>query len=225
MSDGISFYRYAAVVKNLRGVIYYRGGMEDRLRWLLSKFKYRSLGVTPSLADLMPKRKVLVELAYPVQAVEEAVRLFSEVIPLEAAEALCLASAYISPVMLIGELDEFKPAVIRTVKTSMNLDEKAWKLHMRIADYTTLDFYAWSTKNALEALTDDKRLVEALREREERAADDERRYWRLRSDEGRTFLAYLDPLRVVYEAGLRNEFFRMGEDAAAVLGLVAALII
>jgi len=173
----------------------------------------------------MPKRKVLVELTYPVQAIEEAVRLFSKVISLEAAETLCLASAYISPVMLIGELDEFKPAVIRTVKTSMNLDEKAWKLHMRIADYTTLDFYAWSTKNALEALTDEKRLIEALREREMRAADDERRYWRLRSDGGRMFLAYLDPLRIVYEAGLRDEFFRIGEDVAAVLGLVAALII
>ena len=225
MGGGISFYRYAAVVKNLRGVIYYSGGREDRLRWLLSKFKYRSLGVTPSLANLMPKRKVLVELTYPVKTIEEAVRLFSEVISLEAAETLCLASAYISPVMLIGELEEFKPAVIRTVKTSMNLDDRAWKLHMRIADYTTLDFYAWSTQNALESLADEKRLVEALREREARAADDERRYWRLRSDEGRIFLAYLDPLRIVYEAGLRDKFFRIGEDAAAVLGLVAALII
>ena len=95
---------------------------------------------------------------------------------------------------------------------------------MRIADYTTLDFYAWSTENALDALKEDD-LVEALQERERRVAEDEKRYWRLKPGEGRTFLAYLDPLKVVLNAGLRNEFLKLGDDAASVLGIVSAISI
>ena len=38
----VCFYRYAAIVKNLRGVIYWKGESKDKLDWLLSRFKYRS---------------------------------------------------------------------------------------------------------------------------------------------------------------------------------------
>ena len=224
MSWEPSFYRYAAVVKNLRGVIYYREGFEDRLKWLLSRFKYRSLGVPPSLVRFMPKRKVLIELAYPVHAVKEAVKLFSEVMSPEAAETLCLASSYISPIMAIGGLDDFQPAIVETIRTTAELDDRSWKLHMRIADYTTLDFYAWSTKNALEALMND-RLEDALKERASRIIDDERRYWRLNPGSGKVFLAYLDPLKIICDAGFRNRFIRLGNDVVSVLGLVAALAI
>jgi len=224
LSGDLSFYRYAAIVKNLRGVVYWRGGYEDRFNWLLSRFKYRSLGVPPSLSDVMPQRRTLVRLAYPALAVREAAKLFSKAMPFEAAETLCLASAYVSPIMAVGNIQDFRPAIIRTVRTSIEPDDKKWRLHMRIADYTTLDFYAWSTETALEAIRKG-RLRQALEERAGRAADDEKRYWRLKPGEGRAFLTYLDPLKIVCEAGLIDEFKKLGEDAASVLGMIAAIVV
>ena len=224
MYGGVSFYRYAAIVKNLRGVIYWKGGSEDKLEWLLSRFKYRSLGVPPSLHESLPERKILIRLAYPAKAVVDAVKLLSSFMHPRAAETLCLASAYISPIMVVEGLEDFEETIIKTLKTSVDLDDRGWRLHMRIADYTTLDFYAWSTENALEALKEDS-LAEALRERERRVAEDEKRYWRLKPGEGRTFLAYLDPLKVVFNAGLRSEFLELGDDAASVLGIVSAISI
>ena len=220
----VCFYRYAAIVKNLRGVIYWRGESKDKLDWLLSRFKYRSLGVPPSSPGKLPERKILIKLAYPAQAVMEAASLLSDFMPPQAAEALCLASAYVSPIMVVEGLEDFREAVIKTVRTSASLDERGWRLHMRIANYTTLDFYAWSTENALRALRGN-RLIEALRERAQKAAEDEKRYWRLKPGEGRVFLAYLDPLRAVFNAGLRDEFLRLGDDAASALGIVAAISI
>ena len=221
---GVCFYGYAAIVKNLRGVIYWRGEAKDKLNWLLSRFKYRSLGVPPSLPGKLPERKILIKLAYPAQAVMDAVNLLSSFMPPQAAEALCLASAYISPIMVVEGLGDFEEAIIKTVKTSVNLDERGWRLHTRIANYTTLDFYAWSTENALKALREN-RLIEALKERAQRAAEDERRYWRLKPGEGRIFLAYLDPLKVIFNAGLKDELLELGDDVASVLGIVVAISI
>lgn len=97
----------------------------------------------------LPERKILVRLAYQAQAVVDAVKLLSNFLISKAAESLCLASAYI------------------------NLDDRGWRLHTRIADYTTLDFYAWSTEHALKALKEN-RLIEALQERIQRVAEDEK---------------------------------------------------
>jgi len=146
--------------------------------------------------------------------------------PPQAAETLCLASAYISPIMVVEGLEDFEGVIIKTVKTPVNLDDRGWRLHMRIANYTTLDFYAWSTENALKALRENH-LIEALQERAQKAAEDEKRYWRLKPGEGkgRIFLAYLDPLKAVFNAGLKDEFLRLGDDVASVLGVVAALSI
>jgi len=69
------------------------------------------------------------------------------------------------------------------------------------------------------------RLADALKERFSRIVDDERRYWRLNPGNGRVFLAYLDPLKIIRDAGFRNRFIKLGNDVASVLGLVAALAI
>ncbi len=226
MTDEVSFYKYAALVKNLRGVIYWKQGHEDKLRWLLSRFRYRNLGVPPSLAEnLAMKRKVLVKLAYPSPQVKEAVSVFARALSPEAAEALCLASAYVSPLMLVGvEHSEFGPAVVDYVATDRELTDKEWKLHMRIADYTVLDFYAWSLDSAARALFENK-LDNELKEREKRIKEDKRRYWRIASEKGRPLLIYLDPLRAASEYGLIDALRQVGRDCTAVLGIVAALVI
>jgi len=172
----------------------------------------------------MPRRKILVRLAYPAKVISDAVDLFSRVLSREAAGTLCLASAYISPIMAVEDIEDFDVAIVGTIRTQMSLDEKAWKLHMRIADYTTLDFYAWSTENAWKAILED-RLAESLEERTRKVSADEKRYWRLKPGSGRVFLAYLDPLKIIFEEDLRDDLLRLGEEASSVLGLISAISI
>ena len=222
----VSLYKYAALVKNLRGVLYWIPEAEDKLRWLLSRFKYRNLGVPPSMAArLKLRRKVLVTLAYPSEAIREAVNVFSRILGEAEAEALCLASVYVSPLMLVGaKLDAFKPALVETITTNKELSDKDWKLHMRIADYTVLDFYSWSLDSAVRALFEGK-VEDELRVRRERIEADKKRYWRIASKEGRPIVAYFDLLKAAYEQDVLNDLREIGKDSVAVLGIVAGLVI
>ena len=222
MSIEVSFYKYAAIVKNLRGVLYWKGE-NDKLKWLLSRFKYRYLGLPPSSTPI--KGKNIVNLTYPTHEVKTATKLLSKCMPTEAAEALCLASLYISPIMT-NSLQDFDASIVKTVKTSKEMDNKDWKLHMRIADYTTLDFYTWATENAAEVLH--RSLDEILRERRERIEKDVKRYWRLSEEKGRIFLAYLDPLKAVHQCKLQKELkevLRKYPDVSSAFGIIATLVL
>jgi len=221
MKEEISFYNYAAIVKNLRGVIYWKG--KGDLGWLLSRFRYRYLGVPPSLRGITPKRRNLVCLSYPNNVILKVRELFSRVLAEEIAEVLCLASTYISPV-ITDDVDDFRDLIITEVKTTKELTDKDWKLHMRIADYTILDFYTWSTGNAKEAVKSGE-LEEALHERREKIEKDVRRYWRILENEGRTFLAYVDPLAILHKHNLIEEFKSLGEDAFATTGIMPVIFI
>ena len=219
MKEKISFYNYAAIVKNLRGVIYWKG--KEDLGWLLSRFRYRYLGVPPSLERIILKRKNLVLLSYPNDIILKVKELFSRVLMEEIAEVLCLASTYISPV-ITDNMDDFRDLIITEVKTTKELTDKDWKLHIRIADYTILDFYTWSTNNAKESVKSGE-LEEALRERKEEIEKDIRRYWRIVEDEGRIFLAYVDPLAILHKHNLVEEFKSLGEDAFATMGIMPVI--
>ncbi len=221
----VSLYRYISLVKNLRGVLYWRLENPGKIEWLVSRFKYRNLGVPPSLAPHLPlKRKVLVPLSFPSEIVQRVVQLFSEVLDVRSSEALCLASSYVCPLMVLSGFEDFSDAVVDVVRTEKELSIKDWKLHMRIADYTVLDFYSWAVESALKALRGGD--VEAvLEERKERIKKDKKRYWRLASEEGDVFLAYLDPLLLAYRHGLLGRLEEIGEDAAVTLGMISALVI
>ena len=221
MKEEISFYNYAAIVKNLRGVIYWKG--KGDLEWLLSRFRYRYLGVPPSLERIILKRKNLVLLTYPNNIILKVKELFSRVLIEEIAEVLCLASTYISPVMT-DDMDDFRDLIVAEVKTTKELTDKDWKLHMRIADYTVLDFYTWSTNNAKEAI-ESGNVEEFLHERKEKIEKDMRRYWRIVEDEGRAFLAYVDPLAILHKYNLVEEFKSLGKDAFATMGILPVIFI
>mgnify|MGYP007013811914 CR=1 FL=1 len=212
--------RYAALVKNLRGVVLFNPaeGVEKDLRWLSQRFKYRDLGLIPSL-----KGKTGVSfkiLAYPTGTVERVVEKLANDgrISRPIAEMLCLASVYVCPAVVVGESfrQEIERMAVDVVKVK-KMDLRNWKLHMRIADYTALDFYEQATEEALRVLRRKDEMV--VQHRRERIARDKRRYWRIADETGRPFLYYVDNLSL-----LKSWPRKALEEWAACLSIVPVVL-
>ena len=244
---GQGFHVYAAVVKNLRGVIYSCLGPEalgEKLSWLKRRFRYRNLGLTPSALErygrlLGGERRgtgTLLELSPPLPGLEELISAYSELTGLRAdvLEAYCYASVYVSPLLVLGEecVDALGPLVVDEVLTGRELSDKEYKLHMRIADYTVLDFYLWATSSAQEALkvlSAGGDVSHILSERGERIREDKRRYWRISADEGRRIVLYLDLLPLLAREAntevLRALLEEHGPLMPATLAIISAVVI
>jgi len=237
-----SFYRYAAMVKNLRGVIYSSLSAEQlpsAISSLLKRFRYRNVGVPPALraryGAAIPARKTLLDLSYPVAGLRGVVGVLAGLGLDEcAAEAYVLASAYVSPVIVLGRssLRDLEPLVAAVVRAREALNERSWKLHARIADYTVLDMYEWATDNGLEvvkALAEGRDPSELLSARRERVARDVKRYWRVAGEEGEAFVAYLNLPEMLSRhaegrAAARRLLELMGDDLACCLAVVSAIV-
>ena len=235
------FAAYVALVKNLRGVVLLdlrEDGAERRVTWLSQRFRYRNLGVPPALVAAHPdflhprlRGKPFVELAFPLASLEcvaEAVAGNGET-PRPAAEAIVLASSYASPLICLGPaaLAAVRPFVVDAVETAVALSDKDWRLHLRIADYTVLDLYQWSTDHARRLWRGNAN--DLAQARRERIAKDRKRYWRLEQGEGptRPFILYLDLAeRVAVNGSLRAAITRLPEDeACAALAIVAIVAV
>lgn len=225
------FSRYAALVKNLRGVVLLNPNEEgamDTVRWLSRRFKYRALGLTPTSVKALGGRtpKPFRELAYPVKTLEELVTSLSrEKVPLEVAELLVFASSYISPALVIGStyLESLESLAVDAVRVCRDLSVQDWKLHLRIADYTVLDMYEESVEEAITALRDPRSLSDIIAGRRERVTRDKKRYWRIACESGRPFIIYVDNLSVAGRLGLLKS--RVHEDWAAALSVVAVVCV
>lgn len=234
------FSRYAATVKNLRGVLLVEvehQASRALVEWLVQRFRYRNIGIPPTLFERGReffegyKGKPFLELAYPVKTLQKLVELVAEEFRVEeeVAEAVVLASAYVSPIIVLGErpFKKLKPLGVEQVESRVELQDRDWKLHFRIADYTVLDFYQWSLANA-QGLWRRADLELLRRERRERIKKDKRRYWRLQKGEKSfPFLLYLDLAQLaVKRLNLLRRLRRLPpEEALAGMGIVAAVIV
>ena len=245
MPPRASFHIYAAVVKNLRGVIYSSlepGDFQEKLSWLRKRFRYRNLGLTPSILERYGLRasgkrgSTLIELVEPVEGLGELIDAYSDLTGLrrDALEAYCYASVYVSPVLILGQgsAADFGPLVADQVLVARELTDRDYKLHMRIADYTVLDFYLWATsgaQEALEALSSGRSAEAILAERRERIRADKRRYWRIIADEGRPLVLYLDLLPLLAEGASPDELSALlrehGPLMPATLAIVSAVVV
>lgn len=231
----MSFAKYAALVKNLRGVVLLdpgEPGVESSLNWLVKRFRYRNLGVTPALLSKHGGKlarylggKPFRELVLPVPSLEGVPGLLAGFlgVPGELAELLVYASTYVSPALLIGEkyAGEAAKLAVGAVKVCREMDTASWKLHLRIADYTALDFYERCVDEALSVLegADPQPVLESRRER---VARDAKRYWRIACAEGRLFLLYVDNLKLAVDAGAHG---RLAPEAAAALSIVPVVLV
>ncbi len=228
------FSRYAAIVKNLRGVVLLdlrEEGVLDSIKWLSKRFRYRNLGLTPTIVERFKERladmmngKPFRALVYPVKSIEKLVAELEEAgLSREVGELLILASTYISPAILVGESyrKDLEKLAADVVKVCRELNVREWKLHLRIADYTVLDFYEEAVDEALRALEEPSLVERLLEERKERIATDKRRYWRISCEDGRPFLYYIDNLSVAHAYGvLRGE-----RDWAAALAIIPVVYV
>lgn len=195
----------------MRGVVVFdpTEDVSQDLKWLINRFKYRVLGVSPSLTrELSKVTKPLVPLAYPHREVVEFVDFTSRSLGLkyDIAEAICLASCYVSPLLVLGSKAQslVKELAVNEVTSKIELGLKDWKLHLRIADYSVLDLYEWSTTQAQKLWLDNVSVEEVLSERLAAMKKDEKRYWRLQrgSMDPRTFLVYLDIVQTLHKKGM-----------------------
>ena len=101
------FARYAALVKNLRGVVVFdlsEENVKEAIKWLVNRFKYRNLGLPPSLVEKYKEEikkylegKPFKRIVYPVPELRNVASIILEEanIPFELSESLVLASSYI----------------------------------------------------------------------------------------------------------------------------------
>ncbi len=234
MGTAVSFAYYAAIVKNLRGVLLFDPGDEgawSRVGWLRRRFRYRNLGVTPSVSgprvEGLLGSRVFRRLYYPLRAYEGFVSaLRSAGVDGLFAEAVVLSSAYISPLLVLSEdyLRMVRRYSLGEVRVCKELGDREWKLHLRIADYSILDSYEGMVEKSIEyvrAPGDDEVRERVLAERREFVARDSRRYWRIACESGEPFLLYLDPLLILESLG--GGVGELTEDHAAALAVVPAV--
>ena len=234
----VNFAKYAAIVKNLRGVVIANlneEGVENSIHWLTSRFKYRNLGIGPhmfnSSRDKLAKYlggKPFRELTYPIPQLLQFTRILQSAgIELLLAEGLTLASTYISPLMVIGNkyARVLENLGVACIKVSRELNIQEWKLHMRIADYSILDSYEKCVVEGLKAINAAKEgnediINNILRDREVRVLKDMSRYWRIRSDFGKSFFVYVDVLKLI-----KDRLRTLSTDQATALAIIPVILI
>jgi len=242
VSLGLSFAKYAALVKNLRGVVLLDPADTtslDMVKWLVRRFRYRNLGLTPLILEKLGDEykkylggKPFHVLAYPINELRELPLLLSRHTGLgrDVAEALVFASMYISPLLVLNKsfcesIEEISTGHVRTCK---EFDDSTWKLHLRIADYSILDFYSEAVSEAEELIEGacrrstgwEEKLKNVLEKRRERVEKDVKRYWRISCSEGRVFLYYVDMLSLA-----SSLLSSLSGNHAAALAIVPAVML
>ncbi len=235
------FYRYAMIVKNLRGVVAFDPNdpfAMKRINWLTKKFRYRNIGVPLSLLEAGKdyfkdkiNGKPFRPLYYPVKVLERLSGKLGKFLGSEIlGEALVFASTYISPLLLLSpkHFSVLEKYAVKTIYVCKELDNKDWKLHLRIADYTILDMYEYSISRAariLESLRQRNLLnrENVLNEAKTKCAIDAKRYWRIKCNSGKKFMVYIDNLSLYLESHAYEDSSLLDPDVAAGLAIIPAV--
>jgi hypothetical protein len=171
-----------AVVKNLRGVVYHEKGMDvsEHTKYLKKAFKYRALGIHESLAEDLGRPFISLRCPFRIRKPKGVDRV--------AFESLVLALFYVSPLIILGaeSAEKLEPFKIFVIKTKTQEDGRTRKLHLRVCDYSVIDWYP-----KLVELGKNGELQKRLKFVKE---DAEKRFWRLKPYEGKDRIAYYDLL-------------------------------
>lgn len=238
----MSFSKYAALVKNLRGVVLANidePNVWNCIKWLTRRFKYRDLGLTPTMVNLYRDKLTqhlngnpFVELKPPINAIATLVKLLAKAIAmrLEVLELLVYSSTYISPAIAIGTtyFEELMSLATDAVYVCKDMDASYWKLHLRIADYSILDFYRECVDEMLNILLSpnpklrSELLTDVIKSRGSRISRDKKRYWRISCDKGKPFLLYVDMASIIQKYELLDY---LEVEHAAGLAIVPVVIL
>ena len=236
------FSYYAAIVKNLRGVILVRELDQlsiKILNWIAERFRYRDIGAPPGIWSEFPDeyKAKFIKLEYPINELRDLVNYLSKSLNLEAKliESLIISSTYITPLFNIGGcyVDELDKLSVGCISIDKPLDNRSWKLHFRIADYTVLDFYRDRVIEAIEYIEGVRLGINPIKydyiisKRMDLIKNDYKRYWRIKSDWGFTFLIYIDMLKILHDL-IKEGRIRIGlldVNHAAAFSIIPILIL
>jgi len=163
------------LIKNLRGIVYHSIKIDpkDEINWLKRKFKYRELGISENLkAHSSWKRLVVLP-----RIVQDAIL-----------DSILQASRFLCPLLVLKEqsLSPLENAIIARIRTKEKLSDKDLKFNIRLVNYAITDFYIKAIELGRQA---------DMEGRKELAKNDLKRFWRVRtSEDGKTLIAYIDPL-------------------------------
>jgi len=179
-----------ALIKNLRGIVYFKKGsdVKEAIKYLKKAFRYRILGVHKELFDKNLGRP-FVELSPEFAHID---------VPLNvervAFESLLLSLFYVSPLIVLSvkAAEDMQGFEIFSIKTNTREDNKTRKLHLRVCDYSVIDWYPKITRLGMEKKFDER--LSYVKN------DSEKRFWRLKPYEGEERILFLDILSFVYPA-------------------------
>ena len=170
---------YLYLVKNLRGIIYFRKPLRWELLWLKRKVRYRLLGIDAKLyAKIKKPWKNLIPLRPKVERKSRKIREL-------AMRAIYLANRFLSPLIIVGKSSyaDFKKLALLEIRTKAKFNDVELRRNLRLLDYAMTDCYVKSS------------LAVEKEKRSEIAKKDAKRFWRIKQEkDGEVFIAYLDPL-------------------------------
>lgn len=233
-------YRYAAIVKNLRGVVWfsYNRDVYKLMEKLSKKFRYRNLGVSKALVNLhgdLFKGKLNGKpfhiLDFPTEKVSKLANRLLDVIhkykiSKEGYEAVLLASSYVSPLIILGHdsLKELEKLIVHTVRGPEKLNDIDVKLHLRIVDYSVLDGFIWSVKKVIEGVQGNN-LKLLIEERKAYCIRDAKRFWRINGKGDKLWIAYLDVLKPFENVGLNSFKELIDEESGILFSVMTAFVL
>jgi len=218
--------RFAPVLKNMRGTIYFEPDTDvsGTVSWVSRRYRYRNVGVAPSLIENVSQQKVKDKLGkapfVALFAPTESIRNFLEIcfsvveMPRHTVETVFLASCYVSSLQILGprSVEKLRPLVAASMGGPKELPDVEEKRNLRLTEYAVLDSHVTTATDAhetaraalvLSSKEAEKELDRFVRRRRKVAAQDcKTRFWRLDEATGRSerdAVLYLDPFRIVTE--------------------------
>jgi len=147
-----------AHAKNMRGILYLKEKEENFIKFVLKYNRRRSIGI-PDFMEL-PKGRSFILLEIPKKAEKFYAKLCNE------EKAIFLSILYIAPVLTTPScLNDFEKYEIMPIMAKDALDIKEGLRHLRIAEYSMLD-YRLSNEEMEKYITKDLR-----------------RFWRIKGNE------------------------------------------
>jgi len=230
-TEAFSLSHFVSLLKNVRAVAFLDPNAslpEKELKWLLRKYRYRSVGVSGQLLASFAEnvkaifaKKPFVALSAPLAEIETLTRLISNYclnIPSYVFDSIIMASCYVNPLLLIGResYGVLERLAVWTLRSTSELPNVEIKRNTRIMGYAILDFHEKTTAKAYENLHNvvsklsesekvkAQEIYKMVEERKRLAQrDGEHRFWRLR-EEGRlaerVVIAYLDIVPIIAQA-------------------------
>jgi hypothetical protein len=180
MNQGL--HRIIPLIKNLRGIVYFKKWnevVEEKLNWLKKKFRYRNIGFFKEFTPEVKESGRFVSLVLR----PELDKFFKE----DISKIVACCSYYLCALLLLDEASRKGAEKLALSGIAVNLKaltDREYKFNLRLLDYVVVDF---GTKQDLNIS------FEELKEIAEN--DMEKRFWRLKREGKVKVIFYLSLMK------------------------------